>query len=61
MKRDDEVSWSRLGRIEKLFLVLMAIWALLYFTGMGQKYQMATALSARGARQLVCGGGLVEK
>ena len=46
MKRDDEVSWSRLGRIEKLFLVLMAIWALLYFTGMGQKYQMATALSA---------------
>ena len=46
MKRDDEVSWSRLGRIEKLFLVLMAIWGLLYFTGMGQKYQMATALSA---------------
>jgi len=46
MKRDDEVSWSRLGRIEKLFLVLTAIWALLYFTGMGQKYQMATALSA---------------
>src|SRR5437879_8174821 len=46
MKRDDEVSWSRLGRIEKLFLVLMAIWALLYFTGMGQKYQLATALSA---------------
>ncbi len=46
MKRDDEVSWSRLGRIEKLFLVLMAIWALLYFTGMGQRYQMATALSA---------------
>jgi sigma-B regulation protein RsbU (phosphoserine phosphatase) len=46
MKRDDEVSWSRLGRIEKLFLVLMAIWALLYFTGMAQKYQTVTALSA---------------
>ena len=46
MKRDDEVSWGRLGRIEKLFLVLMAIWALLFFTGMAQKYQTPAALAA---------------
>jgi sigma-B regulation protein RsbU (phosphoserine phosphatase) len=46
MKRDDEVSWGRLGRIEKLFLVLMAIWALLFFTGMAQKFQTLAALAA---------------
>ena len=46
MKRDHEVSWGRLGRIEKVFLVLMAIWALLYFTGMAQKFQTLTAMAA---------------
>ncbi|MCX6626643.1 MAG: SpoIIE family protein phosphatase [Candidatus Solibacter sp.] len=46
MKRDDDVSWSRLGRIEKVFLVLMAIWALLYFTGMAQKYQTLAGVAA---------------
>ena len=46
MKRDHEVSWGRLGRIEKAFLVLMAIWALLYFTGLAQKFQTLTAMAA---------------
>jgi sigma-B regulation protein RsbU (phosphoserine phosphatase) len=46
MKRDDEVSWGRLGRIEKVFLVLTAIWALLYFTGLAQKFQTLTAMAA---------------
>ena len=46
MKRDHEVSWGRLGRIEKVFLVLMAIWALLYFTGLAQKFQTLTAMAA---------------
>ena len=46
MKRDHEVSWGRLGRIEKVFLVLMAIWALLYFTGLAQKFQTLTAIAA---------------
>jgi sigma-B regulation protein RsbU (phosphoserine phosphatase) len=46
MKRDDDVSWGRLGKIEKLFFVAMAIWALLFFTGMAQKYQTLAAVSA---------------
>jgi phosphoserine phosphatase RsbU/P len=46
MNRDDEVSWGRLGRIEKLFLALMTIWALLFFTGMAQKFQTLAALAA---------------
>ena len=48
MKRDDQVSWGRLGRIEKVFLILMAIWALLFFTGMAQKFQTVTGLAAIG-------------
>ncbi len=46
MKRDDDVSWGRLGRIEKLFFVVMAIWALLFFTGMAQRYQTLAAVAA---------------
>jgi sigma-B regulation protein RsbU (phosphoserine phosphatase) len=46
MKRDDEVSWGRLGRIEKIFLVLMAVWALLFFTGMAQRYQTLAGAAA---------------
>src|SRR3954451_20817771 len=46
MKKDDEVSWGRLGRIEKLFLVLVAIWALLYFAGAAATYQVIVALAA---------------
>lgn len=46
MKRDDKVSWGRLGRIEKLFLVLVALWALLFFTGLAQKFQTLAALAA---------------
>jgi phosphoserine phosphatase RsbU/P len=42
----DEVSWGRLGRIEKLFLLLMAVWALLFFTGMAQRFQTLAALAA---------------
>jgi sigma-B regulation protein RsbU (phosphoserine phosphatase) len=40
------VSWGRLGRIEKLFFVLMATWALLYFTGMAQRFQTLAAAAA---------------
>ena len=46
MKRDDDVSWGRLGRIEKVFFVVMAIWALLFFTGMAQRYQTLAATAA---------------
>src|ERR1035437_3575891 len=46
MKRDDQVSWGRLGRIEKLFFVLMATWALLFFTGMAQRFQTMAATAA---------------
>src|ERR1035441_5976759 len=46
MKRDDDVSWGRLGKIEKLFFVVMAIWALLFFTGMAQRYQTLAAVAA---------------
>jgi sigma-B regulation protein RsbU (phosphoserine phosphatase) len=46
MKRDDDVSWGRLGWIEKLFLLLMATWALLFFTGMAQKFQTLAAICA---------------
>ena len=31
-KSDDDVSWARLGRTEKLVLVMIAVWVLLYFT-----------------------------
>src|SRR5450631_3132272 len=46
MKRDDDVSWGRLGKTEKLFFVLMAVWALLFFTGMAQRFQTVAALAA---------------
>jgi len=46
MKRDDGVRWRHLGWIEKAFLALMAIWALLFFTGMAQRYQTLSALAA---------------
>jgi sigma-B regulation protein RsbU (phosphoserine phosphatase) len=46
MKRDDDVSWGRLGKIEKLFFVAMAIWALLFFTGMAPRYQTLAAVAA---------------
>jgi sigma-B regulation protein RsbU (phosphoserine phosphatase) len=46
MKRDDEITWGRLGRIEKVFLALMLIWALLFFTGMAQRYQTLAAMAA---------------
>jgi len=46
MKRDDDVSWGRLGKIEKLFFVVMAVWALLFFTGMAQRLQTMAAVIA---------------
>lgn len=46
MKRDDEVSWGGLGKIEKLFLILLAAWTLLFFTGVAQKYQTLAGLAA---------------
>src|SRR5664279_3669622 len=46
MKMDDDVSWGRLGKIEKLAFVVMAIWALLFVTGMAQRYQTLAAVAA---------------
>src|ERR1022692_4834810 len=46
MKRDDDVSWGRLGKTQKLFFVVMAIWALLFFTGMAERYQTLAAVAA---------------
>src|SRR6185369_7622101 len=46
MKRDDEITWGRLGRVEKVFLVLILIWGLLFFTGTAQRYQTLTATAA---------------
>lgn len=48
MKREDDVSWGRLGRIEKVFLLLIGIWALLLFTGMAQKFQTLSGVAAIG-------------
>ena len=45
MRKDDEESWGRLGRIEKVFLLLVAISALLYFTGVAQRFQTLSALA----------------
>ena len=46
MKRDDGVSWSRLGRIEKSFLALMILWTLLYFANVAGSFQTPVALAA---------------
>ena len=46
MKRDDAVSWRGLGRVEKITLVLVAIFALLFFSGIGQRYQTLAGLAA---------------
>src|SRR3954451_9001965 len=45
MKKDHGVNWRRLGWIEKLFLGLVAIWALLYFAGAAGSYQTIVALA----------------
>jgi sigma-B regulation protein RsbU (phosphoserine phosphatase) len=46
MKRDDGVSWRRLGRIEKSFFVLMAAWAVLHFAGLAGGLQTFIAIAA---------------
>jgi sigma-B regulation protein RsbU (phosphoserine phosphatase) len=46
MQRDDDVSWGRLGKTEKLFFVVTAIWALLFFSGMAQRFQTPAAVAA---------------
>ena len=46
MKRDDEITWGRLGRIEKVFLVLMADLGPALFHGHGQRYQTLAAMAA---------------
>ena len=46
MNRDDGVSWRGLGRVEKVTLVLVAIWALLFFSGIGHRYQPLTGVAA---------------
>jgi sigma-B regulation protein RsbU (phosphoserine phosphatase) len=46
MKRDDEVSWGGLGRIEKSFLLLTIAWALLFFTGLAPKLLSLAGMAA---------------
>jgi sigma-B regulation protein RsbU (phosphoserine phosphatase) len=46
MKKHDGVNWGRLGRVEKSFLVLAAMWALMYFAGAAGVYQTTVALAA---------------
>jgi sigma-B regulation protein RsbU (phosphoserine phosphatase) len=41
----DGVSWARLGRVEKVLLVVAALYALLYFTGTAPALQFALAVS----------------
>src|SRR4051812_15251433 len=46
MKRDDEVSWRGLGRIEKSLLILIAVWAFFFFTGIAPRFLSAAGLAA---------------
>ena len=46
MNRDDGVSWRGLGRVEKVSLVLIIAWTLLFFSGTGQRYQTLLGLAA---------------
>src|SRR5206468_1883032 len=39
MPRDDGVSWARLGRVEKTFLVMAALLAVLFFFGISATLQ----------------------
>jgi sigma-B regulation protein RsbU (phosphoserine phosphatase) len=41
----DGVSWARLGRVEKVLLVVAVLYALLYFTGTAPALQFALAVS----------------
>jgi len=46
MKRDEAVSWGRLGRSERVFLVLGVVWALLFFTGIAPGLHTPVLLGA---------------
>jgi phosphoserine phosphatase RsbU/P len=46
MKRDDGVNWRKLGYIEKIFFLLVALWAGLYFAGVAGRYQTTIAIGA---------------
>ena len=46
MNRDEGASWRGLGRVEKVALVLIVAWALLFFAGIGQRYQTMLGLAA---------------
>jgi len=46
MKRDEEVSWGGLGRVERAFLLLVLAWALLFFSGVAQRFQTIAGLAA---------------
>ena len=46
MKKDDGVNWAKLGRIERVFFLLVGTWALLYFTGVSGSVQTGIALAA---------------
>src|ERR1035441_538924 len=56
MKKDDEVSWGRLGRSEKVFLALIAVSALLFFTRSAPELKFPAALAA-----IVMGVAIVSK
>ena len=46
MKRDDGLSWRGLGLVEKFSLILIAVWAVLFFAGIGQRYQTILGVGA---------------
>src|SRR5882757_10000705 len=45
MRNEDGVSWARLGRVEKVFLLAVALFALLYFTGASSALQFPVAIA----------------
>ena len=46
MKRDDGLSWRGLGLVEKFSLILIAVWGVLFFSGIGQRYQTILGVAA---------------
>src|SRR5882672_2432530 len=45
MNKGDGVSWARLGYVEKAFLLAIALYALLYFTGVSTALQFPVAVA----------------
>src|SRR5262245_3089545 len=45
MEKRDGVSWARLGRVEKALLIAIALYLLLYFTGVAPMLQLGVAVA----------------